>query len=64
MLWAEAVEKRFAAPIRMTFRQALELAGHVCKGEKRNLVVYASSITRSDTGEATAGDTQQRQQSV
>ena len=39
MLWAEAVEKGFVAPIWMTFKQALELGGHVRKGEKGSLVV-------------------------
>jgi antirestriction protein ArdC len=53
MLWMEAVEKGFAAPIWMTFRQALELDAHVRKGEKGSLVVYASSITRTETDEAT-----------
>ena len=53
MLWAEAVEKGFAAPIWMTFKQALELGGHVRKGEKGSLVVYASSITRTETNDAT-----------
>ena len=48
MLWAEAVEKGFAAPIWMTFKQALELGGHVRKGEKGSLVVYASSFTRTE----------------
>ena len=41
MLWGEAVAKGFAAPIWMTFRQAKELGGHVRKGEKGSLVVYA-----------------------
>ena len=41
MLWAEAVEKGYAAPIWMTFKQALELGAHVRKGEKGSLVVYA-----------------------
>ena len=50
MLWAEAVEKGFAAPIWMTFKQALEFGGHVRKGEKGSLVVYASSITRTGSG--------------
>lgn len=49
MLWSEAVSKGFAAPIWMTFKQALELNAHVRKGEKGSLVVYASSITRSET---------------
>ncbi|HTV56937.1 MAG TPA: zincin-like metallopeptidase domain-containing protein [Terriglobia bacterium] len=51
MLWAEAVEKGFASPIWMTFRQALELNAHVRKGEKGSLVVYANSITRAQEDE-------------
>ena len=55
MLWASAMEQGFAAPIWMTFKQALELNAHVRKGEKGSLVVYANSITRTehddDTGE-------------
>lgn len=55
MLWAAAVERGFAAPIWMTFKQAKELGGHVRKGEKGSLVVYANTITRTeidaDTGE-------------
>ncbi len=55
MLWGAAVERGFAAPIWMTFRQAKELGGHVRKGEKGSLVVYANKITRTeidaDTGE-------------
>ena len=53
MLWAEAVEKGFSAPIWMTFRQALEFGGCVRKGEKGSLVVYASNLTRTETVEAT-----------
>jgi hypothetical protein len=45
----------FAAPIWMTFKQAQELDGHVRKGEKGSLVVYADRIRRTeldvDTGE-------------
>jgi antirestriction protein ArdC len=54
------VSKGYAAPIWMTFKQALELGGHVRKGEKGSLVVYASSITRTethaDTGEESERD--------
>jgi antirestriction protein ArdC len=56
MLWAEAMDKGFAAPIWMTFRQASQLNAHVRKGEKGSLVVYANSITRTeedDKGEET-----------
>lgn len=49
MLWAEACAKGFAAPIWMTFKQALELNACVRKGEKGSLVVFASSITRTET---------------
>ena len=47
-LHSNLVEKGFAAPIWMTFKQALELGGHVRKGEKGSLVVYASSFTRTE----------------
>ena len=40
MLWATAVERGFAAPIWMTYRQAVELGAHVRKGERGNPVVY------------------------
>ncbi len=49
MLWAAAVEKGFAAPIWMTFKQATELGAHVRKGEKGSLVVYANAIKKTDT---------------
>ncbi len=34
MLWSAAMEKGYAAPIWMTFKQALELNAHVRKGEQ------------------------------
>lgn len=49
MLWAAASEKGYACPTWLTFKQALELGGHVRKGEKGELVVYANRIIRSDT---------------
>jgi antirestriction protein ArdC len=48
MLWAEAMDKDFTAPIWMTFKQAQELKANVRKGEKGSLVVYANSITRTE----------------
>jgi len=55
MLWASAVEKGFAAPLWLTYKQAQELGGQVRKGEKGSPVVYANTITRTeqdaDTGE-------------
>ena len=56
MLWASAMEQDFAAPIWMTFKQALELNAHVRKGEKGSLVVYANSITRPEHDDATGED--------
>ncbi|MEP7308808.1 MAG: zincin-like metallopeptidase domain-containing protein [Acidobacteriota bacterium] len=48
-LWASASVQGFAAPIWMTYRQAVELGAHVRKGEKGSPVVYANSITRTET---------------
>lgn len=56
MLWSSAIAGGFAAPIWMTFRQSVELGGHVRKGEKGSLVVYANSITRKETDETTGED--------
>lgn len=60
MLWATAVECGYAAPIWMTFRQAKELGAHVRKGEKGSLVVYANTITRTET-DAETGEEEDRQ---
>lgn len=48
LLWAEAMARGFSAPIWMTFRQALELGGHVRKGEHGATVVYANRIVRTE----------------
>lgn len=58
MLWGEATARGFAAPIWMTFRQALELNAHVRKGETGSLVVYASKITRSEKDETTGEESE------
>jgi antirestriction protein ArdC len=52
MLWAEAAERGYTAPIWMTFKQALELGAHVRKGEKGSLVVYANTVTRTEQNDA------------
>jgi antirestriction protein ArdC len=49
MLWSAAETKGYACPLWLTFKQALELGGHVRKGEAGELVVYANSITRTET---------------
>jgi antirestriction protein ArdC len=51
LLWLEAVAQGYACPIWMTFRQALELGGHVRKGEHGATVVYANRISRTETSE-------------
>jgi antirestriction protein ArdC len=57
-LWASAMAQNFAAPIWMTFKQAIELDGHIRKGEKGSLVVYADSITRKETDDKTGDETE------
>jgi antirestriction protein ArdC len=44
MLWSAAMDKGYAAPIWLTFKQAQELKANVRKGEKGTLVVYADKI--------------------
>ncbi len=53
MLWGEAIEKGYASPIWMTFKQALDLKANVRKGEHGSLVVYADKIIRTETDTAT-----------
>ena len=55
MLWGVAVERGYAAPLWLTFKQAKDLGGQVRRGEKGSLVVYANRITRSETDE-TSGE--------
>jgi antirestriction protein ArdC len=53
MLWSAAMTKGYAAPIWMTFKQALELKAYVRKGEEGSLVVYADRLIRTETDAAT-----------
>jgi antirestriction protein ArdC len=59
MLWSAAMEKGYAAPIWMTFKQALEFKAHVRKGEQGSLVVYADKIIRTET-DAASGEASER----
>jgi antirestriction protein ArdC len=43
------VRTAYACPLWLTFKQAIELGGHVRKGETGELVVYADRITRTET---------------
>ena len=54
-LWATAMERRYAAPIWMTYRQALQLGGQVRKGEKGAPVVYADTIVKTEEENADGG---------
>jgi antirestriction protein ArdC len=49
MLYMAAEMHGYNCPIWMTYRQALELGGHVRKGEHGSPVVYASTFTRTET---------------
>lgn len=52
LLWSEAIARGYAAPMWMTFKQALELGGAVRKGETGSLVVFASRFTKTETDAA------------
>ena len=45
LLWLEAIQKGYQSARWMTYRQALELGGHVRKGEAGSQVVYANSLS-------------------
>lgn len=49
ILWSEAVARGFVSPTWMTFKQSVELGGHVRKGETGSMVVYASRFTKTET---------------
>lgn len=57
-LWMEAEAKGYAAPIWITYKQALELKAHVRKGEHGSLVVYASKTTRTDIDAVTGNESE------
>ena len=52
LLWGEAIDRGYSAPLWMTYRQALELGAHVRQGEHGTTVVYADRIVRKDTDDA------------
>ena len=58
-LWATAMERGFAAPIWMTFKQAKELGAHVRKGEKSSPVVYCNTMVKTEMDEQT-GEEEER----
>src|SRR5208283_5063208 len=58
LLWGSAAENGFSAPFWMTFKQALELNAHVRKGEKGSLVVYANTMTKTETDRETGEESE------
>ena len=59
MLWSAAMEKGYAAPVWMTFKQARELKAKVRPGEHGSLVVYADKIIRTEA-DAVTGEEAER----
>jgi antirestriction protein ArdC len=59
MLWLAALEKGYAAPVWMTFKQASGLKASVRKGEHGSLVVYADKIVRTKA-DAETGEEEER----
>ena len=58
LLWGSTIEHGFTGQSWLTFRQALSLGGHVRKGERGTMVVYADRFVPSDEKRraAEAGD--------
>lgn len=52
VLWMTAEASGFISPFWLTFKQAMELGGHVKKGEHGSQVVYASTFKRKETDDA------------
>src|SRR6202035_5041122 len=59
VLWSAAIEKGYASPVWMTFKQAVELKANVRKGEHGSLVVYADKIIRTEA-DAKTGEEAER----
>lgn len=59
LLWGDAMAKGYTCPTWMTYKQAAELGAQVRKGETGSLVVYANSITRTQTNDK--GEEQERE---
>lgn len=51
LLWMTAMERGYASPLWLTYRQAQELGGQVRKGETGTLVVFAGKVTRTEQDE-------------
>ncbi len=51
LLWGAALEKGYAAPLWMTYKQSQELGSQVRKGEHGSLVVFADRFTKTETND-------------
>lgn len=51
LLWGDAMEKGYSAPIWMTYKQAEALGAHVRKGEHGSLVVYADRFNKTEAND-------------
>jgi antirestriction protein ArdC len=49
LLWSEAIDKGYTAPMWITYKQATTLGAQVRKGEHGSLVVYANSFIKTAT---------------
>ncbi len=56
LLWNAAMDHGFVNPTWMTFQQAIDLKGHVRKGEKGETVVYANKFLKDIKDEKTGED--------
>ena len=59
ILWGAAIGAGYERHHWLTFKQAIDLGGHVRKGENGELVVYADKITRTEADDK--GEEQVRQ---
>lgn len=51
LLWCEAMEKGYSAPLWMTYLQAQEFNAHVLRGEHGSMVVFADRFTKTERDE-------------
>ena len=51
LLWCEAMEKGYSAPLWMTYLQAQEFNAHVRRGEHGSMVVFADRFMKTELDE-------------
>jgi antirestriction protein ArdC len=60
VLWLTAFQKGYTCPLWLTFQQTKELGGHVKKGEKGTMVVYANTFEKKEQNAETGEETTER----